>query len=336
MVTLKEISAAVGVSPATVSRVLNFDATLSVSAQVRRAIIETAEAMNYETPRNRNRAAPVGLTKLALVHFLGPEQELGDPYYVGLRLGIERRAAALKIEIVKVYHTDRLPDAGLLQGADGTIAIGWHNTAEIEYVAKHSRNLVFADFSPADQEYDSVEVDLFLATRKILNALTELGYKRIAFVGWEERPEIVPRGGAEKRCQAYMDWAHGRGLFDQTLCVTGDKTEESGHQLTEALVASGADFDAILTANDNMAVGVYRALHEAGLSIPDDVAVASFNDISVAQFLIPPLTTVRLPSEEIGEAAVDLLVQRAGGSDIAKRLVLASQLIWRRSTRSPK
>ena len=88
MVTLKEIAKAVGVSSATVSRVLNFDQTLSVTAKTRQAIIETAEAMKYETPRARNRAYQQGLSKVALVHYLRPEQELIDPYYVGLRLGI--------------------------------------------------------------------------------------------------------------------------------------------------------------------------------------------------------------------------------------------------------
>lgn len=64
--------------------------------------------------------------------------------------------------------------------------------------------------------------------------------------------------------------------------------------------------------------------------------MASFNDISVAQFLNPPLTTVRLPSEEIGEAAVDLLVERAAGREIGKRVVLASQLVWRDSSKRPE
>ena len=71
----------VGVSSATVSRVLNFDQTLSVSVSVRQAIIEAAEAMNYATPRNRKTVTPAVADKIALVHFLRPDQELADPYY---------------------------------------------------------------------------------------------------------------------------------------------------------------------------------------------------------------------------------------------------------------
>ena len=336
MVTLKEIAQAVGVSTATVSRVLNFDQTLSVTAKKRQAIIETAEAMNYATPRARNRANGQGLNKVALVHFLRPDQELVDPYYVGLRLGIESRCQALKIETVKVYHTDLLPEATLLQSASGVIAIGRHDDAEIAFLRRHAKHVVFADFAPVSDEFDSVESDLMLATRKLLQALTQMGYRRIAFAGWVDNHNGVPRSLPEKRCRAYMDWMTQAGLFDERLCLTEANTEESGYRLTRQILSETRPPDALITCNDNMAVGAYRAIHELGLRIPEDLAVASFNDISVAQFLNPPLTTVRLPSEQIGETAVELLLERMAGRELAKRITLASQIIWRGSTRHPE
>jgi LacI family transcriptional regulator len=335
MVTLKQIASAVGVSSATVSRVLNFDTTLSVTAQTRQSIIETAEALNYATPRNRARTAPQRApTKVALVHFLRPDQELADPYYVGLRLGIERRCAALQLEAVKVYHTDTMPDPKLLQAASGVIAIGRHEADEVAWLKRHARHVVFADFAPADDELDSVESDLALATRKLLKALTEMGYRRIGFVGWSDhgqKGEIIAR---EKRCSAYVDWMREAGRFDADLCQLDWNTEESGYRLTKAILSLPLPPDALIAGNDNMAVGAYRAIHELGLRIPEDIAIASFNDISVAQFLNPPLSTVRLPSEEIGENAVDLLIERTAGREIAKRTILASRMIWRGSTRS--
>jgi LacI family transcriptional regulator len=89
MVTIKEIARAVGVSSTTVSRVLNYDPTLSISEAKRQAVVETAEALNYSTPRNRNRSAAAlqslvpGIVRIALVHFLRPAEELADPYYIG-------------------------------------------------------------------------------------------------------------------------------------------------------------------------------------------------------------------------------------------------------------
>lgn len=334
MVTLKEIANVVGVSTATVSRVLNFDATLSITAKKRQAIIETAEALNYATPRNRNRANAQGLSKVALVHFLRPEQELIDPYYVALRLGIESRCQALKIETVKVYHTDSMPDASLLQSASGVIAIGHQEDEAIDWLTRHSRQVVFADFVPPSDEHDSVASDLATATHKLLNALRAQGYQRIGFAGWMEERCDDPY--YEVRCRSYIQWMREHAEFDPAICVTERSvdrhTERSGYRLGQRLMALEQRPDAIVTCNDNIAIGLYRAIEEQGLTIPDDVAVASFNDISVAQFMNPPLTTVRLPAEEIGEAAVELLLERVGGRELAKRINLSSHVVWRRST----
>ena len=336
MVTIKEIAKAVGVSSATVSRVLNFDQTLSVAPATRQAIIETAEALNYATPRARKSAAQQqGLSKVALVHCLRPEEELIDPYYVGLRLGIESRCEALRIEAVRVYHADRLPEPTLLQGATGVIAIGRHDDGEIDWLKRYGRHVVFADFAPPTDELDSVQCDLELATRKLLQSLTQMGYRRIAFAGWVEVHNGVVRALPERRCRAYMQWMREAGVFDERICLTGQNTEESGYRLTRAILSEPNRPDALITGNDNIAVGAYRAIHELGLRIPDDIAVASFNDISVAQFMSPPLSTVRLPSEEIGETAVELLLERMEGRELAKRITLASKPIWRGSTRHP-
>jgi LacI family transcriptional regulator len=335
MVTLKEIAKAVGVSTATVSRVLNFDQTLSVSAEKRQAIIETAEALNYATPRARNRANQQGLNKVALVHFLRPEQELIDPYYVGLRLGIESRCHALKIETVKVYHTQSSPDPTLLQSASGVVAIGHHCDEDIAILKKHSRHLVFADFIPPDDEFDTVTSDLVQAMHKLLNALKARGYKRIGFAGWTEEGSSDPF--SEIRCRTYIEWSKQHGEFDPRICATDRaierNTEQTGYSLAIRLMSQKQPPDAIVTCNDNIGVGAYRAIHDLGLKIPEDVAVASFNDISVAQFLNPPLTTVHLPSEEIGETAIELLLERMAGREIAKRIALASTIVWRASTR---
>lgn len=337
MVTIKQIASSVGVSSATVSRVLNFDQTLSVSAQTRQSIIETAEALNYATPRNRNRmhAPPAAAGKIALVHFLRPDQELADPYYVSLRLGIESRAAALKIETVKIYHTDDLPDPKLLRATAGVIAIGAHDGDEVAWLKRHSRCVVFADFAPQDDTSDSVHSDRPLAMRKLIASLTGAGYRRIGFVGWWDKAPAGARDIWEERGLAYVNWMRDAGAFDPGICAFDTNTEDSGYRLTKQVLAHRLPPDALIAGNDNMAVGAYRAIHELGLRIPDDIAVASFNDISVAQFLNPPLTTVRLPSEEIGETAVDQLLECIAGRDLAKQTILATRIIWRGSARRP-
>jgi LacI family transcriptional regulator len=333
MVTLREIAKAVGVSSGTVSRVLNFDSTLSVADDTRRAIIEKAEALNYETPRSRNAKPASSPHKIALLHFLSPDQELIDPYYVGLRLGVERQCQSRGIEITKLYYAQSEPTSQILRKASGIIVVGPYEESKLEWLAQNVKHLVFADFAPVSDDFDSVQNDLALATLKLLNALAAMDYKRIGFIGW-----VDSRGGGpfeEVRCRTFVDWQKTNGKFEQRHCLTDRNTEESGYRLAHKMMTGPRPPDVIVTASDNMAVGVYRALHELELNIGKNIAVASFNDISVAQFLHPPLTTIRLPAEEIGEAAVELLLERLAGRSIGKRIMLASKLVWRGSTRKP-
>ncbi|GLS17116.1 LacI family transcriptional regulator [Labrys miyagiensis] len=340
MATIKEIAAAVGVSSATVSRVLNYDATLSISAAKRQAVIEAAEALKYATPRNRHRAAGAavaaqtlvpGAGRIALVHFLRPAQELTDPYYIGVRLGIENRCQALKIEVAKLYHTDAPPEAGLLRDASGVIAVGYHKPEEVEWLREHSRNLVFADFFPPFDLDDSVASDLALATRKLLSALHGRGYRRIGLIGWIEAFYADTDVFNEPRCRAYVAWMKEMGLFDPDICLTERLTPETGYSLARRLMQGAQPPEIIITCNDNLAIGAYRAIKDLGLRIPKDVAIAGFNDIPVAELLNPPLSTVRIPAELIGETAVDLLLERFSGRETAKKVTLATELVWRDS-----
>jgi LacI family transcriptional regulator len=193
---------------------------------------------------------------------------------------------------------------------------------------------VFADFAPPGDEYDSVASDLSLATHKLIAALRDRGYRRIGFIGWIDEGQSDP--WRELRCRSYVDWMKAHDSFDPDICLTERpverNTEQTGYRLARRMMEAANPPDAIITCNDNIAVGAYRAIHELGLTIPGDVAVASFNDISVAQFLNPPLTTIRLPSEEIGETAVELLLEKVAGRELSKRINLSSQIVWRGST----
>lgn len=349
MVTLKEIAQAVGVSTTTVSRVLNYDTSLSISDHKRQAIIETAEALEYSTPRNRARAAlqdhsgpahgpDAGAEplKIALVHFLGPTEELADPYYVGVRLGIESHCQKLKAEVVKVYHTDNLPDASVLQSATGVIAVGKHTDAEIGWLRQHSRTLVFADVCPTTDMFDCVESDLHKAMRLLLDDLYRAGYRRIAYIGARNSVDNIDYPLGEMRNSAFMAWTQEKGLFRSEWLATDELCFENGYGYTRKILAGAELPDILITGNDNVAIGAYRAIREKGLSIPRDIGVASFNDIPAAQFLSPPLTTVKIYSERIGETAVDLLMEQISGRDYNKRVYISTDIVWRESCRTPR
>ncbi|RKE79451.1 LacI family DNA-binding transcriptional regulator [Rhizobium sp. AG855] len=353
MVTIKEIAKAVGVSSGTVSRVLNYDQTLSISEPKRQAIIETAEALNYATPRARRNAQlpPLQIAmanhadvsaRIAVIHFLAPNEELVDPYYVGVRLAIEARCREYKIEIAKVFNPDVPVDLSLLAGLSAAIIVGHHPRAEIEAMARICPQLIMADYNPRMPQFDCVRADLGEATVNILDSLDQAGYRRIGFVGGYELMDNDALMHGEQRCKAFIEWHEARGRYRPDLLALGQSERfgqnlrlETGYQQARTLLALPERPDAIVAANDNMAIGTYRAIQEAGLSIPNDIAVVAFNDIPVAQFLVPPLSTMRIPGELIGEAAVDLMVERLNGRDYSKHVTIPTQMVWRGSTRKP-
>ncbi|WP_237153428.1 LacI family DNA-binding transcriptional regulator [Oryzibacter oryziterrae] len=342
MVTIKEIAKAVGVSSATVSRVLNYDTSLSITEVKRQAIIETAEALNYLTPRNRPRAGrPVGADaasngRIAIVHFLRAEDEMADPYYIGVRLGIEARARANRVEVVTFYNSGALPTVDDPSVLSGIIALGLHTDAEIDWVRQMTPNLIFADFAPYVDDLDIVACDLRFAMTRLLDQLHAVGYRRFAFLGDDRPSGNVRYPSNEERAITFKQWTQQHELFDPAFYLLADRLcFENGYQLARSLLEAPTLPEIIVTSNDNMAIGAYRAIQEKGLSIPRDIAIASFNDIPSAQFLAPPLTTVRIPAERIGENAFDLLAERMAGRDYAKKLIIATEIIWRDSTRAP-
>lgn len=353
MVTIKEIAKAVGVSSGTVSRVLNYDQTLSISEPKRQAIIETAEALNYATPRARRSAQlqPLQIAmashadvtaRIAVIHFLAPNEELVDPYYVGVRLAIEARCREYKIEIARVFNPDVPVDLSLLAGLSAAIIVGHHPRAEIEAMARICPQLIMADYNPRMPQFDCVRADLGEATVNILDSLDQAGYRRIGFVGGYELMDNDALMHGEQRCKAFIEWHEARGRYRPELLALGQSERfgqnlrlETGYQQARTLLSLAERPDAIVAANDNMAIGTYRAIQEAGLAIPNDIAVIAFNDIPVAQFLVPPLSTMRIPGELIGEVAVDLMVERLNGRDYSKHVTIPTQMVWRGSTRKP-
>lgn len=318
-ITLKDIAQAAGVSPATVSRVLNFDPTLSVGDDTRKLIIQTAEALNYAPPRQRRDQGE--LRNFVLSHHLSPSDELGDPYYIGVRLGIEQRAAARGLTIQRITDTGTAPK--LIRESAGVIAVGYHSRAEIRALKKHTGTLVFADYAPEVSGCDSVSANLSIAMRKALELIQQ---RPTTYLGWAADPDAP-----NQRTTTFLEWAD-QAQNANCDCLLGDRSETGGYHLAKQALTRDIRPRTLICGNDTMAIGAYRAAHELGLLIPADIEIIGFNDISAASFMTPPLTTVRLPAEAIGQTAVDLLIERIEGRITSKSVVLDSELIRRGST----
>lgn len=330
MATLKDIADIVGVSTGAVSRVLNGDQSLSVAPETRAAILTAAADLKYSTPRARKMkleaaADSVPSRRIAVVLADWVHKKGEDPYYAGLRLGIERRCFQLGINLTTAHEFE----PRLIQGTrDGAIFIG--QPAEDPILERsHFSRVVFAGWAPLDSEFDCVSHNLHGAMTALLNQLWARGYRRIAFLGGSSAP-LRPEG-VEARQAAYFAWSKSKDCFDPELVRLAGISADQGYAMTRELLEVDSRPDAIIASTDSMAIGTYKALRGAKLKVGKDIAVAGFNDDPASEFLDPPLTSVKLSPEEVGVTAVDLLLERQEGRTVAKTVTLQAPISWRDS-----
>lgn len=345
MATIKEIAERSGVSPTAVSRVLNNDETLSISHDKRKLVLEIAEELEYESPRqkrqkqenriktgkNRN-----GKMRFGLLHNISLEEELEDPYYISIRLGIEKKCRELSIELVKLYRDEKEYPMEQLKNINGLLAVGKFAVEDIRHILQYCRDIVVVDGSPLEEEVDSVVVDIGNVMIKILDFVIEQGFKRIGFFGGVEKYTDYRTYLGEKRMTTFVEYLTQKGLYDPSLVYLDAFSTKSGYKMFKQAQEKGSLPEVIIAGNDSIALGIMRGVYEAGLSIPEDISIVGINDIPTAQYTVPPLTTVKLYSEFMGETAVYLLNERLDFRKVPKKVVISSKIIVRNSCRLKK
>ncbi|MBX7335377.1 LacI family DNA-binding transcriptional regulator [Clostridium chauvoei] len=331
MATIKDIANLVGVSSSTVSRVLNFDESLNVANETKMKIFQAADELEYVSVRNRkkNKTQTIGI-----LHWYTAEQELGDPYYLSIRLAVEKKCLEQSINIITVHSENGMDQ---LKNVDGIIAIGKFSLDEIEIIRKNTSNIVFVDSSPNNKLYDSVVVDFREAMYEALDYLFNLGHEKIVYIGSRE----TYRNGIEyiidEREVNFIEYIKNKGINSENKVFTGDFTHKDGYRLMKQALEEELIPTACFIGSDTMAVGAYKAIAEKGLRIPDDISVVAFNDIPTAKYMIPSLSTVKVYTEFMGMAAVDLMIENIlTNRCYRKKVVINSKLKIRESCKSIK
>ncbi|MBU3128918.1 LacI family DNA-binding transcriptional regulator [Clostridium tagluense] len=326
MATIKDIANLAGVSIATVSRVLNFDDKLTVTDHTKQRIFEASQELNYIKKKEKNNKTSI--YKVAIANWYTEKEEVLDPYYLSIRMSIEKKCASENIEVVKLspFFTTYIKEV------DGIIAIGKFGDLEVEKLRTVSKSIVFVDSSPKSEIYDSVVCDLKYATIDIINYLEDLGHKKIGFVGGKEYINGNKEIFVDRRVKTYKEEMQDRGIDYKDNLYIGEFTPQSGYELMKVALRDKNKVTAYIIANDSMAIGAYRAISEAGFKIPKDISIVSYNDNITAQFIVPALTTVKIHMEFMGETAVELIIEKLKDRrKIAKKIVIPTKLILRES-----
>ncbi|ELC8441204.1 LacI family DNA-binding transcriptional regulator [Clostridium perfringens] len=335
MATIKDIAKGAGVSIATVSRVLNLDETLNVSEETRKKVMEIAEKLNYLTVKERKNK--IKNYTIGIVYWYTEIQELNDPYFLSIRMAVEKKCSEEKIKF-KPIDFQKIINEGIKEytDLDGILAIGVFEKKEIELMEKLSKNIVFVDSSPEEWKYDSVVVDFKYGVKRALDYLTSLGHKKIGYLGGESIPHnsnesLRKVNYREKTFKEYMEGING---YNEEWVLKGRFLPEDGYELMKKVLKEKNLPTAFFIASDPMAIGAYKAISEAGLKIPENISIVGFDDICTAKFLTPSLTTIKVYTEYMGNIAVETLLERIRtGRQMSKKIVLPVKLIVRDSCR---
>jgi LacI family transcriptional regulator len=329
-VTQRDVAAAAGVSTATVSRVLAGDAAIS-RAVSERVIAESAR-LRYRPNRaaralRRQRTQTIGIVVPRLSNPFFPalveaiEAELHDAGY-SLMLCDSHDDPARERERIEML-IDRQIDGLLVIPCDASASV-----PALEEALAGGAALVQVDRAVRAVPADRIGVDNELGVARATAYLVSCGRTTIAFVGAEP---TVPT--AALRLHAFEQALPGG---DGGQVLLGDFSRAWGREAAGRLLAGPARPDAVLCANDLIAFGVLEGLAQAGVAVPDEVAVIGFDDTPFAALTAPPLTSIRQPVEELAAGAVRLLLERMAEPDRApRRIDVAPELSIRRSTPPP-
>lgn len=327
--TIKDIADKANVSSATVSRVLNYDETLSVGDETKKRIFEAAEALDY-TKYQQKKAKKNG--KIAIVQWYTEKEELDDLYYLSIRLGVEKRAEEEGYSVERHFQNTAFE---ISSDIEGIVAIGKFSDSQIEQLALWTKNICFVDFDVLGYKLDSVVVDFEQAVYSVMKYFIEKGHQRIGFIGGQETYDDPAETPVDKRTILVENYLRQQNIYDKKYMFIGAFNVSAGYQLMkQALQELDDDLPpAFFIANDALAIGALRALQEAEVSVPEQVEVIGFNDISVAKYVYPTLSTVKVYTEIMGEAGFDLLLDRINSDrKVAKKITLSTDLILREST----
>jgi LacI family transcriptional regulator len=325
-ITIKDVAREAGFSVATVSRVLNNSGPVRDETRLR--IEEVATRLRYAP----NLAARSLITRKTLtIGVLLPD--LYGEFFSEVIRGIDRAARIGGYHLlVSGSHNDRQEIEAAVHAmhgrVDGLIVMspGLEPRTIVTGLPRRLP-LVLLNCEDGGNEIDSVNVDNYGGAREMVQHLVGLGHRRVAIIGG-----AADNYDARERLRGYQDAIEDRGaVVDEELRVEGDFTEFSGHKAVRKILRLDPRPTAIFAANDSMAIGALSALREAGVPVPEEMAVAGFDDIPIARYVSPPLSSVHVPIRGLGVRAVERLLLAMTDETERAREVLPTRLVVRES-----
>ncbi len=336
-VTLRDVAEKANVSITTVSRIVNGRATgVPVREETRERILAAASELGY---RPNLLARALRGSRSSLLGIIA--RDVSDPFHVQVLRGINAIARERDYSLF-LGHVDYRPDVAAVYGsmfeqshADGIIVMGdiQGGDAALDDLAERHFYVVGVSDRIERRRVPGVYVDNVVGTRMAMDHLWNLGHRTIVCVT-DQRTADGPL-----RAEVYQDYMQERGVGDRArVYFTTQPDPQPSYRLGRELLGH---FDrptrptAIFVASDTMAIGIMQAAFQAGIAMPEQLSIVGFDDIDIAAFTIPPLTTVSQSGVEMGRIAAnmvfDMIEHETPGQD-TKDVVVTPALVVRQST----
>ena len=323
---LHEVARQAKVSTATVSRVLNNAALVKSSTRAR--VLKAVEELKYH-PNLHARSLAGGKSRSIGVIVSNIE----NPFFLDVYKAVESGAHAAGYEVIMAntdYRTEQLvASIRLMIGrrVAGLAAIVSEMAPElIDELNENSIPVVFYDVGSPRHNITNIRVNYRRGMDKLIDYLYSLGHRRLGFVGHH-----AMLGPINERMKAVVD-AVARFPELHVKNAADADTLEGGRRAARVLLGAGSRPTAIICVNDFMAVGVLRELRDQGLRVPEDVSVTGFDNVKLAQFCYPALTSMHIPRDEIGQIICDFLMLKEGATMLEREIVIDPEFVVRDST----
>lgn len=313
MVTIKDVAREASVSVATVSRVLNGAGV--VRAETARRIRDVAHALRY-TPHSGARSLIT--SKTHTIGVLLPD--LYGEFFSEMIRGIDEAARASEHHILvsRAYAgRSEIEEAmrAMRGRVDGVVVMSPEVDAGCLGNVPVNLPIVLLCSAVRGAEFDSVTIQNYRGAKEIVGYLISLGHRDIAIINGADGTF-----DASERLRGYRSALKEAGICPvPTLARNGEFTEAGGYAATMSLLTETVRPTAIFAANDSMAIGALSALRKSGIRVPEDMSVAGFDDIPLARYMDPPLSSVKVPIAELGARAVDMLLNAIAHKNSHKR-----------------
>ena len=329
-----EVAELAGVSRSTVSLVLNGIAKGNISAATQTRVRDAARRLGY-APDAAARTLASGRTHTLGLFICHAEHLQVDAFIPGALYGLNEvsQRCGFKV-IVEAAPDPARPDAYLelvrAKQVDGLVVLNPRRGDKgLVKLSGENFPLVIMGASELPHAYTVSTDDNSVPAKRLTRHLTELGHTRIAHISYGG----LEYQGADERYRGYRQALDEAGLaYDPALLREGDYSASSGFAAMTSLLEAHTDFTALFASNDTVALGAMAALRQRGLRIPEDVAVVGYDDIPMAAYAAPPLTTIRSPALEHGRLAGEMLINLIRGEPVDKvQVQLGLDLIIRES-----